>query len=272
MNYTPEFSASAVAAIIGKNPYKKPYEAIYNVLLKDNAIKAKIRQLEASNTLYSLDGMRRKIASMPAVRQIVSSGIQAAAQTENVVGVVEQATCDTDAIAAASFPDLPEAVRKALVKECASDIHKQRGLRNEDGILNQYETKTSTQVSQRNTHMMRKKYGGFAICGRIDGYVSSLNRIVDSKERTVYWDAVPVYDEIQLRVYMDLMDCPESELVERFPNGTTRNTIFKRDPEQWDIIQSGLQKVADEMREAVADDEKLLRIIKLNSFTGYSIH
>ena len=76
MNYTPEFSASAVAAIIGKNPYKKPYEAIYNVLLKDNAIKAKIRQLEASNTLYSMEGMRRKISNMPEVRQIVKSGIQ----------------------------------------------------------------------------------------------------------------------------------------------------------------------------------------------------
>ncbi len=66
----------------------------------------------------------------------------------------------------------------------ASQIHKQRGLRNENEILDNHEKEAKVVVTDRNTRQARKDFGLFALVGRIDGYVASQNRIVDSKERT----------------------------------------------------------------------------------------
>lgn len=71
-----------------------------------------------------------------------------------------------------------------MFREVASQIHKMRGLRNENQILDEHEKEAKVIVTDRNTRMARKDYGQFILLGRIDGYVASQNRIVDSKERT----------------------------------------------------------------------------------------
>lgn len=51
----------------------------------------------------------------------------------------------------------------------ASQIHKQRGLRNENEILDNHEKEAKVIVTDRNTRMARKDFGLFTLLGRIDG-------------------------------------------------------------------------------------------------------
>lgn len=264
--FIPEIPASAVAAVIGLNPYRAPYEAMYAILKKDKILKDQIQELERVHRRVSLDTVRRKVAAHSEVRAIVQRGLTETETNPDVPGIVERAKTSIELLTNLRYPSLPPSVRASIVKECASDIHKQRGTKNENEVLNQYETRTKTQVTERNTCMRTLKCGEYTLCGRIDGYIASRNRIVDSKERTVHWPDVPVYDEIQMRVYMELMGCPEAELVERFPNGTVRNTVFERDDSQWSQIHSRLTSAARDMILASQDRSALLKIIEANTF------
>lgn len=264
--FIPEIPASAVAAVIGLNPYKAPYEAMYAILKKDKILKDEIQDLERVHRRVSLDTVRRKVASHSEVRAIVQRGLAETETNSDIPGIVDRAKTSIELLTNLRYPSLPPSVRASIVRECASDIHKQRGTKNENDVLNQYETRTKTQVTDRNTCMRYLKCGDYNLCGRIDGYVASRNRIIDSKERTVHWPEVPVYDEIQMRVYMELMGCPEAELVERFPNGSTRNTLFERDDAQWSQIHARLTAAAQEMISASKDRSVLLKIIEANTF------
>ena len=269
--FVPEIPASSVAAVIGLHTYKTPYEAMYAILKKDAITKERIRALEQTHDRVSLDTMRRKVAASPGVYSAVRYGLdqsRTASSTEDLDAIVEEAKRNIGFVVASQFPSLPPEVQSSIVNECASDIHKQRGTKNENAVLNQYEARTKTQVTERNTCMRYANCGAYKLCGRIDGYVASLNRVVDSKERRVHWPTPPVYDEIQLRVYMELMGCPEAELVERFPNGETRHTLYERDPEKWGRVHEGLVKAAQTMVAATTDDAVLLRIINANTFKG----
>lgn len=268
--YVPEFPASAVAAVTGSHPYKSPYEAMYAVLKKDKITKERIQSLEVAHSRVSLDSIRRKISASTEVREIVSRGLKETETNSDVAGIVDTAKVAINTVASLRYPDLPDSVRNNIVKECAGNIHKQRGTKNENEVLDQYEAATKTTVTERNTCMRYMNCGDYKLCGRIDGYVESLNRIVDSKERSVHWPEVPLYDEIQLRVYMELMGCPEAELVERFPGGTTRNTVFHRDPARWKAIDTALRQATATLVEATNSDAALLKIIEANTFKDTS--
>lgn len=268
--FCPSISASTVASLIGLNPYRPRHESMYAVMRKETTLKERMTRLENENQLVQYEAIRRKLAWAPEVRHVVNLGVREAQTNQNIPAIVERAGEAINTVARMRFPTIPDDVREALVKECASDIQKQRGLQNEDAVLNEYESTTQTIVTQRNTCMRYANCGTYKLCGRIDGYVESLNRIVDSKERTRHWPSVPIYDEIQMRVYMELMECPEAELVERFPNGKTRNTVYTRDAAIWKTIHDSLEKVAAEMRDAASSDELLLKIIEANTFKDVS--
>jgi hypothetical protein len=252
---------------IRDSPYKSPYEAMYAILKKDKPTKERIQALETAQSRVSLDSLRRKLSAHPEVREIVNRGLRETEMDEDIPGIVDRAKTAIETITSLRYPTLPNSVRNSIVKECASEIHKQRGLKNENQVLDQYEATKKTEVTERNTCMRYMNCGDYKLCGRIDGYVATLNRIVDSKERTTYWTEVPIYDEIQLRVYMELMGCPEAELIERFPNGKVRNTIFHRDADRWRAIHEALVRGAAQMVSATKDDTVLMKIISANTFS-----
>jgi hypothetical protein len=113
--------------------------------------------------------------------------------------------------------------------------------------------------------MIRKDFGTFKLVGRIDGYVESEKRIVDSKERTREWPTVPLYDEIQMRIYMIMTDAREAELVERFPNGTTRHTKYTNDADKWNSLRSAIERAVQKLNTAIENEEELKRIVFMNT-------
>lgn len=162
-------------------------------------------------------------------------------------------------------PNMTPEMATQLLADARGEVSKKRGLQNEDSILNTYESERKVVVTERNTRMLRMEKDDFTLVGRTDGFVAEQNRVVDSKDRTTYWKTVPVYDEIQLRVYMHLLDAKDSELIEKFPNGTRRTTVFVNDPEEWADIESKLHLVAHTMRDILSDASSLEELVFKNT-------
>jgi hypothetical protein len=261
----PEISASKVAGLIGLHRYQKPAEIQYDLLCKDKLIKEKIHALEKEYNRRSFMSVVNEVMRDQPVLDCIASGLDAAKTTDDVSSVLEEVEQQAKLILDLRRDSFTPELRNQLASEIRGKVSRQRGLNNENTILDQYETQRDVKVTDRNTKTFKKTYGSFRLIGRTDGYVASENRIVDSKDRTRFWAQVPLYDEIQLRCYMDMSGATESELIERFPNGDVRHTKFMNDPEKWRVIQEAIEKAVVTLNEALDNPEELQRIVFANT-------
>lgn len=261
----PEISASKVAALIGVHKYQSPAQVMYELLQKDKDVKQRIRDIERAHGRRPFYVVLSEVMKEQAVQDCISQGIDAASKTNDVPSVLDDVQERAAIVLSLRCGTIAPETRARLAEEVRGMVSKRRGINNENAILDQYEVQREVKVTERNTKMCRKTYDTFKLCGRTDGYVASENRIVDSKERTRFWDTVPIYDEIQLRCYMEMTGAVESELIERFPGGETRHTKFTNDPEKWKTIEQALERAVAKMNAAVDNVEQLKRIVFENT-------
>jgi hypothetical protein len=261
----PELSASKVAGFIGLHAYQNPDELQYELLLKDKAMREKILALESAHGRRSFNGLLNEVSREQPVAACIASGIRTANKTADVSSVLEDVERQARLILDLRHDTLPTEVRDRVATEIRGKVSKGRGIQNENAILNQYEVQREVTDTERNTKTFRKDYGSFKLVGRTDGYVASENRIVDSKDRTRWWPEVPLYDEIQLRCYMEMAGAAESELVERFPDGRVRHTKYLNDPAKWAALQAAIELATTKLNAAAEDDETLKRVVFANT-------
>jgi hypothetical protein len=261
----PEISASKVAGYIGLHKYQDPNEIAYELLCKDLVAKTKIAALERLHGRRPFNQVLNEVLKEWPIQDCIQSGIKAAQTTKNVAGVLEETEAQASLVLELRRDSFTPELRARLAAEVRGQVSKQRGLRNENTILDQYETQRDVKVTERNTKTVRKDFGTFKLVGRTDGFVASENRIVDSKDRTRHWPQVPLYDEIQLRCYMNMYDAKESELVERFPDGRVRHTTYTNDPAKWASLQTAIETAVTKLNAIVADEEELKRVVFANT-------
>ena len=263
--YTPEISASKVAGLIGLHAYQPPHEIMYDLLSKHLPTKYRIADLEARERRISVNKVKDAVLRSPAIRDIVNAGVRACTGRTDIAEPLSSVEDQARIVLDLRHSELAPDVRAMLVGEVRGAVQRQRGTNNEAAILDTYEVANKVAVADRNTMTFRKDYGPFKVVGRTDGYVKEHNRIVDSKARTRWWTSVPVYDEIQLRVYMDLASASESELIESFPDGRTRETRYANDPEKWSTIQKAIVTAVKKMNDAIADEAVLRDLVFANT-------
>ena len=264
-SFLPEISASKVASLIGLHAYQPAKECMYDLLCKHAPTKLRIATLEARERRIALPKLKAAVLRNPAVRDVVNAGVQACVGRTDITETLEDVESQARLVLNLRHSELTPEVRELMVTEVRGAVQRQRGTNNEGAILNVYETENNVTVQDRNTVTFRKAYSTFKLVGRTDGYVEAHNRIVDSKARTRFWTAVPMYDEIQLRVYMALSGCVESELIESFPDGRSRITKYLNDVEKWEAIHSALCDAVKKMNDAVTDEEILRDIVFANT-------
>ena len=261
----PELSASKVAGFIGLHKYQNPNEVFYELLQKDLVGKKKVADCEREYNRRPYSKLVNEILRESPIMDCVSSGLAAARKTTDVAGVLAEVEQQAAIVLDLRHDTFTPELKKRLVDEVRGKVAKQRGLDNEEAILNTYEAAKEVKVTERNTKTIKKDFGTFKLVGRCDGYVASEDRIVDSKDRTRLWPQVPLYDEIQLRAYMKMYDAKNAELIERFPDRTTRSTLYTNDSDKWQSIQDGIQRGVEKLNLALHDEEELKRIVFLNT-------
>jgi len=263
--YIPEISASKVAGLIGLHGYQLPHEIMYDLLNKDPSTKQRMSEIETQEKRISMNKIKDQVLRSSAIRDVVGAGVRACVGKSDIQGVLATVENQARMVIDLRHSNLAKDVQDLLVSEVRGAVQRQRGTNNEGAILDTYEKDKEVVVTERNTKTFRKEYGPFDLVGRTDGYVKEHNRIVDSKARTRMWSSVPMYDEIQLRVYMNLSGATESELIESFPGGRTRETKYMNDSEKWQVIYDALVKAANEMNEIITDDTKLTALVFANT-------
>lgn len=266
----PEISASKVAALIGLNKYQTVSETMYDLFMKDKEIKQRIREIERAHGRCPFSVVLSKVLKEQSIQDCIAIGVAEASKTSDVKAVLESVQQKANIVLNLRHGSLDPEVRNRIAEEVRGMVSKRRGIQNENNILDQYEVQRDVKVVERNTKMCKKTYSNFKLNGRTDGYVPTENRIVDSKDRTRFWETVPIYDEIQLRCYMDMTGVSESELVERFPDGNVRHTKFLNDPEKWKPIEQAIEQAAVKMNEILESPEQLKRIVFENTVWTHS--
>lgn len=262
----PEISASNLAGFIGLHEYKPQHEVLFEILCKDRSILPKIEEIQREHGRRSFKKTLNDLQRDSAIQHCIQSALRNCRENENVSDIIAETQAKAEAVIILQYPQYSDKdERSRLAKEIAGMVSKQRGIQNETAILNNYETQRNVRVTERNARMYRKDCGSYQLIGKIDGYVESQNRVVDSKERTRPWPKVPLYDEIQLRTYMILTGAAEAELVERFPDGTTRTTKYMNDVEKWKPIQDLLEKTVEKLNDILTNPEELKRIVISNT-------
>lgn len=261
----PEISASKVAGFIGLHKYQNSNEIAYELLCRDAATKAKINELERAEHRRPFNAVLSEVLKGSAISDCISTGIQDAQNSSNVTGILKEVQDRAEVIISLVHDKFDPELRARLADEVRGQVAKRRGINNEEKILNAYEKAKDVRVTERNTKTIKKDMGTWTLVGRCDGYVASENRIVDSKDRTRHWTQVPLYDEIQLRCYMNMYGAKESELIERFPDGQTRHTLYPLDDAKWSTIQKAVEKNVEKLRLAMEDEEELKRIVFANT-------
>jgi len=261
----PDISASKVAGLIGLHKYQNPSEIVYGLLLKDPVSKASILQIEEAHRRRPFNVVANELTREQPIQDIISAGVYQCRNTKNVQAVLRSVEEQANLVFDLRYEQFEPTVRAQLIDEIKGKVSRKRGLDNEETILNQYETQRDVKVTERNTKTIKKAFDTYRLVGRCDGYVASENRIVDSKDRTRAWPNVPLYDEIQLRCYMNMYDAKEAELIERFPDGNVRHTKFLNDPEKWKTIESAIVLAVAKMNMLAEDPEELKRIVFENT-------
>ena len=261
----PELSASKVAGFIGLHKFQSPQELQYELLLKDKETRERIAVLEAHSGRRGFQSLLNEVLKEQPIVDCIQMGVRDVSKTQNVGAVLEDVEAQARLVLGLRNDTIPPEVRDRLASEIRGKVSKGRGIQNESAILDQYEAHRDVKVTERNTKTLRKDFGTFKLVGRTDGYVASENRIVDSKDRTRWWPQVPLYDEIQLRVYMNMTGATESELVERFPDGRVRHTKYLNDPEKWASLQTAIETAVAKLNAVVSDEEELKRVVFANT-------
>lgn len=261
--FIPIISATRVAGTIGLHKFQTPNEVFYELMKKDKAISARIAEVETRLGVRSFNSLKASVFKDNNVQGIVFSAIDAA--KKDLKSALTDVESQTRTLLDMRYAHLTPEVRGLLAAEAKSEVRMKRGLNNENKILNTYEVDHKVEVTERNTKNLNMDFGTFKLTGRTDGWVAAHNRIVDSKDRTRFFPEVPIYDEIQLRVYMKMTGATESELIENFPDGTKRVTKFMNDTEKWDLIEKCLRDAVQRMNDILADDSQLEVLIGKNT-------
>jgi len=276
----PRFSASEVAGILGRNPYKSKNEVLLKVLTQFPRFKPIIESVKSS-----LGGKtEREIVSEapPEIQRVLaecvaeSTTAKTDAEFEGVVkrfkeknaqvlltnalngsNVIRDLDIDLVRSAQTRIQTGQTTIERELValgpvlagvidaskeqETLASEIQKRRGTKLEKVAEDAFVVETGKEITERNT-FTQLECPEYRLIGYIDGFQDG--KVVETKNRKRFWAVPPAYDFVQLRCYMRMKGKVAGVLLENFPAKAPRTTHIAWDDAEWESIHSGLCAVS----------------------------
>jgi len=175
-------------------------------------------------------------------KDVVTSIVERAVEATNSAAV---AVLEKESIASiAEIVTAPEQLRE-IEKATKTHVNTQRGIRHENTIINDYEKDSGSAVEKRNERLyyleMCKVSDGdmILIGGRIDGFVSSTQTLVEVKRRRNRFLGFPKYEKIQCEVYMHMLGIDKCVHVEEF-DGKRKSKEYQSSAKLWEEVEKGL--------------------------------
>jgi hypothetical protein len=226
----PWFNASEVAALIGEHPYKSRDVALVTSALPKHPLwREHIIAFKNAMRLETVDERERRLRRLPAVNKAIETAISAG------VGATSETIEEAIALATTFAPEHASAVEKAIVTGI--------GKASEAEIITDYNIKREITIPVVETSVGKVDAKEYSIVGKFDHTDGEI--VVEIKQRKHdKWKTTPLYDLIQLRVYMWMNGKGPGRLVERFPSNPTKETDLEWSEEEWDKLDAKLKAVS----------------------------
>lgn len=281
----PIFFASEVATLLGQNKFKSKDEAMFRVLSTISKFKPLIERIKTET------GGRTQKEVVDAIPEDVKVALASAVSTaisvsseKDIVKTVETFKKETTQKLLESALDgksssvefkaaaerlqnkettleqeIKTLEKSTVISAISSEVQKRRGTHMEAKAEDDHAEATGKEITNRNSSV-RLELPEYTLIGYIDGMQDGC--VVETKNRKRVWKEVPFYDMIQLRCYMKMKGGLNGILLERFPNGSTRETKLDWDPDAWLFIHAGLCEVAHEIAHMTSEQaEKIARTV-----------
>lgn len=134
-------------------------------------------------------------------------------------------------------------------------VYKQRGCQGEAKAVAQYEQKTASKITQRNSKFFKKQLSPLLLLGgRVDGISADGTKLVEVKcrQRRLF-DTIPDYERVQLQAYMYVTGIHCCDWVQQY-DGETRVRSVAFDPAAWEGMAAAALAFGDTVQALLTDE------------------
>ena len=258
-------NASEIAGLINKNKYNPQEDVIYDILcrLKKESNKSDLNKLESINKNELLELLKifenSKLINLEDSKDFKKKVNEScekdiASLSQNVINNVSKNSINTkktddsrkiqDNIESNIKKVMKNKDIKDIKKYVESHINKNRGIKNENEIINKYEKKNNTNITNNNSKLYKMKLFSLEehsiyVCGKIDGIEN--NELIEIKNRrNRLFEFIPIYEQIQIEIYFRLTGLKTGKLIQNY-NDTTSEFVIQNNDTLWDNILNELK-------------------------------
>lgn len=255
------FPASKVSTIIKKNPFNK-FEDVFE------EIKCRItgNKYKTLNDISSFN-----IQELKKLSQELIPDIKIPDKDLNLETILKQScknavNCKTTDESHEIESDIKRKIANILpdkdikdIKEFVnSNINTSRGIKNEDVIIQNYNKKHKTIITDNNDKLFiyplieinkNNVLYKFNISGKIDGLNDGM--LIEIKNRrNKLLGKIPEYEKVQLEIYLRMLQLPTGKLIENH-NNNFKEHIYNADDKLWNYILEELYSFSHQLLEDI---------------------
>lgn len=247
-------NASDLSSLLGLHPFKSQATSFLDLLhrraeWRDEVISARalwgVGAADAAiATALEQSGMKETLANAVAVSTSLASAASGDAEVAAAIAQITKVTSETAAVIGAQ-----PAAAAAMVAAAVQSVTTARGTALETRALDELSSLRGVPLTDRNAAMVYVRRNEWVLGGRIDGFIAATQTAVEVKNRMRARHirfGPPTYDVLQTRVYVTALrengiENATGELLERFPDGTSRSTSIPHDQREWELIERAIE-------------------------------
>ena len=255
--YTGKFTASEIAALIGKHEYRSVAQALYKILLKNEKFESLIEEVKReTNNKNELIVNKYVYRASKDLKRIIEEVSEDKKTTKIDSYIDDQISVIMSNMKISDQED--NLMARRVQKEMRSRVNMARGTKLEHLSLDQLELQHGIKVSKRNSKLYKYECKEFILSGKIDGFDEENVCVIEVKNRVKYVENPPHYDMIQCVIYMKLTNSKKCLLVESFPDKAMRQTLLEWNQEEYDEIHENLCDLVKRVRKMTKTEVKEL--------------
>jgi len=239
--------ASEVAAAIGEHKYQPQDEAFIKIWKRNHpqSYQETLQDIQQEDKEQRIQA----IIHSSGIEQEITQAIEMATPAE-VMQTIEKKVVEHVCRAG-----LPQTEILTTLKQVQTNINQRKGILQEDAGIQSYEKKHHTQVTKRNDTLYRFYGNNYVLVGKIDGVEEASGCLIEHKHRmNRLFRFIPLYERIQIMVYMKLTGMSKAKCVQYYKDDT-KTIELPWDNATWDRINSKLEQCANRFDKYMCDKE-----------------
>jgi len=267
MEFQWRLSPSKTGALLGKNPYETPTQALAYHFQKQRPREWKEAMTALTITKTTEEYAREQISKRPEVVAMIKDTVKASTKEAR-----DQFKRDLDAVLDKEEGVLTrtqrrdrDAKRLKITRAATKAVYTNTGNQNEAASLKRSAVTHKRTYAAGNAKWYKLYIPGAPrgawMYGKIDGFEEATGTLIEAKERQNRFLGETTYERVQVFVYMKMLKCTKALVVETF-QGEQREHPIEFDENEWQDYYKGLKACVGKLNRALVDLEYRKELVK----------